>query len=221
MRTVGFVPSKLNSERLPFKNIKDLGGIPLVNYTVRALNKVPSIDDVIIYASEPSICEYIQHGLRYKFLKRPAYLDSQETKIQDILREFLNQDKADTIVLLHITSPFLKSNTINECVEKVNSGEYESAFTANEIRKFCWFRGKPLNFSLEEPTPRTQDIDPVIIEQSSLYVFKRHVFEITGQRISGKSYIKYVDHFEGHDIDTPEDFRIAELIVNTGMFELD
>lgn len=221
MRTVGFIPSKLNSERVPLKNIKELGGIPLVNYTVRALNKVRLIDDAILYASEPSICSYIQHGLRYKFLERPAYLDTQEAKIQDIIKEFLRQDNADIIVLLHITSPFLKPETIFECVEKVTSGGYDSAFTAYEIKKFCWFRGTPLNYSIERPTPRTQDIDPLIVEQSSLYVFKREVFEKTGQRISSNPFIKYIDHFEGHDIDTPEDFRIAELIVNTGLFELD
>ncbi len=220
MRIVGFIPSKLNSERLPSKNVKDLGGIPLVNYTVRAFNKVSLIDDVIVYASEPSICTYIQHGLKYRFLERPAFLDTQEAKIQDIIREFLQQEPAEIIVLLHITSPFLKPQTIYDCVEKVASGKYDSAFTAYEIRKFCWFRGAPLNYSLDKPTPRTQDIDPVIVEQSSLYVFRREVFEKSGQRISARPYIKYIDHFEGHDIDTPEDFRIAELIVNTGLYEL-
>ena len=221
MRTVGFIPSKLNSERVPHKNIKELGGIPLVNYTIRALNKVPALDDIVIFASEPSICDHIQYGLKYKYVERPAYLDTQEAKIQDLIREFLKKDDADIIVLLHITSPFLKPKTISECIEKVLSGGYDSAFSAYEIRKFCWFRGTPLNYSLEKPTPRTQDIDPVIVEQSSVYVFKREVFEETGQRISAAPYIKNIDHFEGHDIDTPEDFRIAELIVNTGLFELD
>ena len=221
MRTVGFIPSRLNSERLPSKNIKDLGGIPLVNYSIRTLNKVPAIDEVVIFASESSICDYLEYGLKYSFLQRPASLDTQDAKIQDLIREFLRLDSADTVVLLHITSPFLKPDTIGECVEKVNSGEYDSAFTAYEINKFCWYQGSPLNYSLTEPTPRTQDIDPVIVEQSSLYVFKREVFEQTGQRISEKPYIKSIDHFEGHDIDTPEDFRIAELIVNTGLFELE
>jgi len=220
MRTVGFIPSKLNSERVPLKNIKDLGGIPLINYTVRALSKVASVDEIVIFASEPSICDYMQHGLKYKFIQRPASLDTQEATIQDIIREFLKSDGADTVVLMHCTSPFLKPATIADCVEKVNSGGYESAFTANEIKKFCWFKGSPLNYSLSKPTPRTQDIAPVIVEQSSLYVFKREVFEKTGQRISERPYIKAIDHFEGHDIDTPEDFRVAELIVNTGMFEL-
>ena len=218
MRIVGFIPSRLNSERVPQKNIKNLGGEPLVNYTVRALNKVSSIDDVVIFASEPSICDHIKHGLKYSFLERPISLDNQQAKIQDIIKAFLEKDKADIIVLLHITSPFLKPETIIECVDKVKSGEYDSAFTAYEIRKFCWYKDKPLNYSLDKPTPRTQDIDPVIVEQSSLYVFRREVFENTGQRISAKPYIKYIDHFEGHDIDTPDDFRVAELIVDTGFF---
>jgi len=220
MRIVGFVPSRLNSKRLPSKNIKDLGGIPLVNYTVRALDKVPEIDEVVIFAAEPSICEYIMHGAKYRYLERPEYLDSQDTTIQDLTREFLAKDSADIIVLLHITSPFLKPATISDCVQKVKSGQYDSAFTAYETRKFCWFQGRPLNYSLDKPTPRTQDISPVIVEQSSLYVFRREVFEKTAQRISKNAYLKCIDHFEGHDIDTAEDFRIAELIVNTGMYEI-
>jgi len=218
MRIVGFIPSRLNSQRLFSKNIKELGGVPLVNYTVRALDKVSALDEVVIFASEPSICKHIQPGLKYKFLKRSEALDDQGTTIQDLIKEFLKLDSADIIVLLHITSPFLKSDTIVDCLSKVSSGEYDSAFTAHEIRKFCWFKGKPLNYSLNKPTPRTQDIDPVVVEQSSLYVFKREVFEKTGQRIAAKSYIKNIDHFEGHDIDTPEDFKVAELIVNTGVF---
>jgi CMP-N-acetylneuraminic acid synthetase len=153
-------------------------------------------------------------------VERPSYLDSSNTNIQDIIREFLKVDNADIIVLWHITSPFLRPATIIECIEKVKSQEYDSAFTALEIKKFCWFQGKPLNYSLDKPTPRTQDILPVIVEQSHLYVFKRDVFERYGQRITDKPYIKVIDHFEGYDIDTIEDFKVADLIVNTGFFEL-
>lgn len=220
MKTVAFVPSRLNSERVPAKNIKELGGIPLVNYTLRTLNKVKVIDETVLFASDRSIERYIEKGLRYAFVERPTSLDTQQTSIQDIIADFLTKTDAEIIVLLHITSPFLKSETIAECVEKVTSGQYECAFTGYEIRKFCWFNGKPLNYSLDKPTPRTQDIDPVIVEQSSLYVFKREIFEKTRQRVSLRPYIKFIDHFEGHDIDTPEDFRIAELMVNTGYFPL-
>jgi CMP-N-acetylneuraminic acid synthetase len=221
MRIVGVIPARLGTDKVPFQNIKELGGIPLVNYTVRAMNKVKSINDIFIFASEPTICDYIYHGLKYKYMERPKHLDSPEATTQDIIAEFLKRDNADIIVLWHITAPFLKHETIVECIEKVKSGENNSAFTALEIRKFCWFRGKPLNYSLSQPTPRTQDIDPIIVEKSALYVFRREVFEKTGQRINHNPYIKVIDHFEGHEIDSPQDFKIAELIVNTGFFDLD
>ena len=213
MRIVGFVPSKLNSQRVPGKNIRNLAGVPLVNYVLRTLNEVKSIDETIIFASEPSITEYLQKGLCYKFLKRPEYLDTQEAKVQDFISEFLKVEPADIITLLHITSPFIKAETISDCIQQVASGKFDSAFAAVTLNKFCWFKGQPLNYSLEQPTPRTQDLEPVLVEQSGLYVFRRELFERSGQRISAKPYIRNVDEIEGHDIDTPEDFELAEMII--------
>ncbi|MFC1646297.1 cytidylyltransferase domain-containing protein [Candidatus Omnitrophota bacterium] len=213
MRVVGFIPSKLNSERLPRKNVLSLNGIYLVNYVLRTLNKVDFIEDIIIFASEPSITEYIEKGLKYTFLKRPSYLDTNEAKVQDFINEFLKLDKADIIVLLHITSPFIKPQTVSECAEKVISGKYDCAFAAQKMHKFAWFKNKPLNYSLESPIPRTQDLEPVIFEQSGFYVFKRKVFEDTNQRLKSNAYVKYLDDFEGHDIDTFDDFKLAELML--------
>lgn len=217
MRVAGFIPSKLNSERLPRKNVHSLNGHPLVNYVLRTLNKVSLIDDIIIFASEPSITEYIEEGLRYTYMERPEYLDTDEAKVQDFIGEFLKREKAEIIVLHHITSPFIKPETVSECVESVISGRHESAFTAQEAKKFAWFKGKPLNYSLDMPTPRTQDIEPVLYEQSGLYVFRREIFERSGKRIAPAPYIKIVNEFEGHDIDTPEDFRLADLILKAGL----
>ena len=182
------------------------------------MGKVELIDDVVVFASEPSICGYIKDGIKYRYIERPSFLDTQEAKVQDLIREFLKLCDADIIAMFHITSPFLRGETILECLQKVKSGGYNSAFTAFRVDRRCWFKGMPLNFSISDKPD--QYIVPVIVEHS-LYVFRREVFETTGQRISSNPFIKYIDHFEGHDIDTPEDFRIAELIVNTGLFELD
>ena len=69
-----------------------------------------------------------------------------------------------------------------------------------------------MNHSLHAPTPRTQDLQPVIAEQSGLYVPTRELFERAG-RIAETPYILRVDEIEAHDIDTSNDFRLAELIL--------
>ena len=220
VRIVALVPARLSSNSIPSKNIKELGDVPLVNYTLKTLNKIEAINEIFIYASEQSIIAHIGKGLKYIYLERPPYLDSDDTSTQDIIREFLNEIDADIIVLWHITSPFLRASTIKECLDRVMSGEYDSAFTAFEIKKFCWYKGKSLNYDLDKPTPKTRDLHPVIVEQSALYIFTKEVFKRGGRRIGQKPYIKYINHLEGHDIVTEEDYAIAEMIVESNLFHL-
>lgn len=209
MKIVALVPSRLNSERIPEKNIQKLGALPLVNYCLFSLSKVPEIDDVILYASDNEIEKSILLKTSYKFIKRPKYLD--DGNIQDILKEFFKQVEADIIVLHHITSPFIKPETTSECIDKVVSKKYDSAFTALKIQEFCWYKDKPLNYKLE--IPKTQNLEPILVE-TGLYIFTRKVFEKTGKRIGYYPYIKEVTNVEAIDIDTEQDFHFAKLVLD-------
>ena len=219
MKIVGFIPYWLNYKSEQDDNLKKLSGRHLINYSLNLLNKIDYIDDTVIFASNPKILDYIEDDLEYTFLKRPDYLDKNDITIEDIITEFLKKNDADIIVLLHPNSPFLQTETVSECIEKVKSGKYDSAFTAYEYHKFAWFKGKPLNYSLAEETPKVQDIEPIILEQASLYVFTKEMFVKESKRIGKHVFIKNINHFEGHDVNEPEDFEIAELIVNSGMYK--
>ena len=62
--------------------------------------------------------------------------------------------------------------------------------------------------------PRTQDLEPIYQETSGVYVFTREVFEKCHRRIGLKPFIKEVSFKEAVDIDNPEDFDLAEIMVN-------
>jgi len=217
VRTVAFVPSKLNSERVLRKNVRLLGGSPLVNWVLRTLAQVESVHETYLFASNDEVTRYVEDGVPYVFLERPAYLDTQEATVQDFVGEFVRAVEADVYVLAHITSPFLDPGTVSECVQAVVAGPHDSAFAATEERGFAWFDGRPLNYSLEQPTPRTQDLTPVLFEQSGLYVFERDVFLRRKRRVGVDPFVRIVDRIEGHDIDTEADFAIAEAIVAKGL----
>ena len=212
MRVVGFVPSKLNSERLVRKNVKPLGGRPLVNFVLETLARTTT-DENIVFAGSDEVVEYIEQTLPFRFVQRPAWLDEDGAKVQDFVGAFLAAVPCDVVVLLHVTSPFISSATVESCIEAVTSGRHESAFAALEFQRFAWFRGTPLNYSLDGPTPRTQDLEPILVEQSGLYVFTRDLFERTGRRIAEHPYIHAVDQIEGHDIDTADEFALAEAML--------
>lgn len=200
------------------KNLKKLGGKYLINYSIELLNSISEIEETIIYCSDDKINEYINKDLDYTFLSRDKSLDSSNISIDDIIKSFLSEVDTDVVVLLHPNSPFLAVNTLQECLSNVISKEYDSAFTSYEFKKLAWYQGKPLNYSLEKTTPKLESLEPVIIEQSSLYIFTKNSFTLHNKRIGNKPYIKSINHFEGHEVESEEDFEIAELIVNAGMY---
>lgn len=217
IRVAGFVPCKLNSERVPGKNVRPLGGVPLVNHVLRTLTDVPEVEETYIYSSSDAIEAHVKPGVPHTWLQRPEWLDTQEAKVQDFVGEFLKAVDAEVYVLAHITSPFISAATVSDCVRAVTGRGHDSAFAALEERRFAWFGGKPLNYDLAAPVPRTQDIEPVLFEQSGLYVFSREVFETGARRIGDSPYVRVVDRFEGHDIDDEDDFTLAEIIWERGL----
>lgn len=210
MKTVAFVPIRLNSQRVEGKNLRLLGGQPLMTYLLKSLAVARNIDEVYVYCSDESIKEHLPEGVQ--FLKRNPSLDSNTTLGEEIYNAFTSQVEADIYVLAHATSPFIRTSTIEDAVQKVQSGEYDSAFSAERVQTFAWWQGEPLNYSLER-IPRTQDLEPVYVETSAFFIFRREVWLDKHRRIGDKPYTAVTDRIESMDIDNPDDFKLAEAIV--------
>lgn len=221
MKIVAFVPIKLNNERVPGKNLKPMDdGKVLLSFILETLVELKYqniVDEIIVYCSSDKICDYLPKEA--KWLKRSSTLDTQLTKSNDIIRNFLNDYFADIYVMCHATSPFMKGEHIRACIEAVKGGEYDSAFCANKIQNFMWTKGAPLNFSREN-YPRTQDLEPIYIELPTPYVFTKEVFEKTGGRTGLKPFICPCSLVESIDIDNPDDFELANVIHMSGIDKL-
>lgn len=211
MKTVAFVPIKLNNQRTPGKNTKRFEDeSPLITVFLKTLVKVSGFDEVYVFCSDDSINKYLVPGVKY--LKRPEYLDTQTATPQDIMGEFIKRVNADIYAVCHCTSPFVTVEHFMECISAVKSGEYDSSFTAERIQKLIWKSDNtPLNF---DPTkvPRTQDLPVYYNEVSAAYVFKKEVFEKYKRRIGVNPHITEVSGIECVDIDYPEDFEIANAL---------
>ncbi|MBR6648734.1 MAG: acylneuraminate cytidylyltransferase family protein [Bacteroidaceae bacterium] len=212
MKAVAFVPIRLNSKRVVGKNLKKLGEKPLLQYILETLVKVQGLDEIYVYCSQESIIPYLPKGV--KFLKRDTSLDSDETLGKEIYEAFVKDVQADVYMLAHTTSPFVKPGTIEKALKAVTSGKHDSAFSAQKIQTFTWFNGKPLNYSLKE-IPRTQTIEPIYVETSAFYIFRREVWTELNQRIGNNPYMALTDTIESVDIDNPEDFEFASTIIET------
>ena len=212
MKTIAFVPIRLNSKRVVGKNLKMLGKKPLLQYILETLVKVQGLDEIYVYCSQESIIPYLPEGV--KFLKRDTSLDGDETLGKEIYEAFVKEVEADVYMLAHTTSPFVKAETIEDALQAVTSEKHDSAFSAQKIQTFTWYNGNPLNYSLKE-IPRTQTIEPVYVETSAFYIFRREVWTELGQRIGNTPYFAITDAIESVDIDNPEDFDFASSIIKS------
>jgi CMP-N-acetylneuraminic acid synthetase len=206
MKIVSFIPIKLNNQRLPNKNIMPLNGRPLCDYLFQTLGEVENVDEKYVFCSDEAICPYIPDTLT--FLKREKWLDGPEVRGLTIIENFVKAVDADIYVLTHVTSPFMKRQSFEKAIEAVKSGAYDSAFSADEMRGYCWYQGKPVNYSPEDIVV-TQDLEPLFMENGGFFIFRKEVFTEHHRRIGFKPFIYFCDRFEGVEIDTRDDFDFA------------
>jgi CMP-N-acetylneuraminic acid synthetase len=211
MKITAIVPIKLNNERLPGKNTKMIGNKPLIQYILHTLLNIDLINKIYVYCSNESICEFLPEGVQ--FLRRPQILDFPTSNFNQIFHSFMSQIESDLYVYAHATAPFLSGEAIEDCIEKVVSKTYDSAFTAIKIQDFLWMNGKPLNYDSAK-LPRSQDLKPVYRETSGVYVFTKECYSENHARIGKNPYIREVSFKESIDINNLEDFELAQIIIN-------
>ncbi len=206
MKTVALVPIKLNSQRLPHKNILPIAGHPLCWHLCNSLIKSKGIDEVYVYCSDSSVRQYLPEGVLFK--QREKWLDGELVKGFDIYREFIKEVDADIYILAHTTSPFIKVSSIENALSHILNGENDSAFSAERIQTFAWYQGKTINYNLND-VPRTQDMEPIWVETSAFFMFKKEIFTVHNRRIGFKPYIQEVSGIEAVDIDEQKDYDLA------------
>lgn len=212
MKTVAVVPMKLNNHRLPQKNTKAFtNGKPLCYYILSTLLTVEGVDDVYVYCSNPDIQEFIPEGVKY--LRRSETLDQDTTKMNEVLQCFAKDIPADIYLMTHTTAPFISKKSIENGLNAVLSGEYDSSFAAKKLQDFLWKDGVPFNYELNN-IPRTQDLPALYEETSGFYIYKNEIITKLGRRIGQKPFIVEVGEIESVDIDEEEDFVIADAIYN-------
>lgn len=210
MKIIAVMPIKLQNERCPGKNTRMLGKKPLLQYELDNLVATGLCDEINVYCSSEEVIPFLPSGVNY--LKRSMELDLPTSNFNQIFSSFINEKDADIYVFAHATAPFITVETMTECIEAVKSGKYDSAFCAVKLQDYLWQDGEPLNFDASN-LPRTQDLNPIYQETSGVYVFAKEVYKRYKRRIGKKPFIKEVSFKEAVDIDNPEDFDLAEVLM--------
>jgi CMP-N-acetylneuraminic acid synthetase len=180
------IPARGGSKGLPNKNLKHLGGVPLIAHTIRAAKQASTLDRVILSTDSPEIAKAgKRYGVEVPFL-RPAELATDEAPVAPVLAHAVSwaeKDRGkpvDVVVSLLATSPFRKAQHIDEGVRLLFSSEAESVVglcTARHNPYWMWVihNGEVKRlFSEGGKFSRRQDLHVVYRAKGAFYAKRRH-----------------------------------------------
>ncbi|BBX71537.1 acylneuraminate cytidylyltransferase family protein [Mycolicibacterium psychrotolerans] len=209
------VPMRHNSERVPGKNYRRLAGIPLYHHVVRTLSSVDEIDQIVIDTDSDFIASDCAKSFpEVTVLERPEHLRDGNIPMNEVLLNTLNQVDADIALQTHSTNPFLKSKTVSSALRKFleSRGEIDSIFSVTRLQARLWDEAmQPVN---HDPSVllRTQDLPPLYIENSCFFIFTPQLLREHRNRIGLRPFMVEMAPLEAVDIDTEEDFSLAEAL---------
>lgn len=214
---VFFIPIKKNSQRVPGKNFRKLSGVPLYKnllYKLKGRNVYVDTDsDEIFYEIKNDNC---LSNINVFF--REESLVGDKTSVCDLIKSFIEKKSipdSTYICQLHVTSPFLKIETIDSSISILKSKKYDSIVSCSTIQSRLWREESygycPINHNpikLEQ----TQDLPKIFEENSLFYIFNSGFFKKMNSRIGEFPYFYECDKIESIDIDTEKDWKFASII---------
>lgn len=230
IRVLGIIPARGGSQSVPRKNIKLLGGKPLLQYTAEAALKCRRLSRTILSTDDEEIAEVgVRIGLEVPF-KRPDELARDDTPMLDVVQHALgwvetHGDRFDAVCLLQPTNPFRRSVHIDACIELLEESLADSVVTILAVPPehnphWVYFRDPDgllrLSTGEQTPLPRRQDLPVAFHREGSVYVARRTVV-MEDNSLYGERLVGYpLNPAQSVNIDTAEDWARAERLLGTG-----
>ncbi len=224
---LALIPARGGSKGLPRKNIKSLGGYPLIGYSIAAALNAKLVNRTVVTTDDPEIGDLAkEYGAEVPFL-RPAEFAQDDTRdlpvFQHALKWFSEQEDyyPDVVVQLRPTSPFRPPELIDEAIQILlnNTGATSvRGVVPSQQNPFKMWTIEPegsmvplLETEFEEPfnMPR-QELPPTFWQTGHVDVIKTETI-IKGSMSGQVVYAYQIDPRFSVDLDNLLDWQRAEM----------
>lgn len=227
-RVLAIVPARAGSKGVPRKNLRPLGGVPLVAWPIEIAKMCPQIDRVIVSTDGAEIADVArQHGA--EVLERPAALASDTAIIADLLRHIIGElrdagETATTMLLLEPTSPFRTPEDVTDCLRLMTDEKLDSVatFVEAELNPHRAWRiaGTTPSVYIEGAIPwlPRQKLPPAYQLTGAVYAFDMDRLGPDDPSILfGRSGAMLMDRRRALDINDDLDFMVGDALLASGL----
>ena len=223
--TIAIIPARGGSSRIKNKNLNKIGKDSLIRNSLKTCKESGIFDQIILSTDSPEIAkesENLSTIIHKRSECNSTSISSTESVICEIFKDFeMLFEKRVLIYLIQCTAPFLQVDDLTKSFELIKSSsfDYDCLISGYLFNKFIWEQDKkmlnwnPINYNPIE-RPRSQDKDPLFIENGSFYVFGSTNFSLTNCRIHGKVAVYEMEEKRSIDIDTKEDLDYARFVLD-------
>lgn len=214
-----FIPIKEHSERVPNKNFRLFGNKPLYQHTIDKLSEFNVfVDTDSIHLKNELLKRYtnVQVNMRRKDLV------GDKVSVCDIMLDVIqNFNITGNLLQMHVTSPFLNTETINKSFNIIENTEYDSVVSCEILQTRLWRYDNsiltPLNHNPIK-LERSQDLKKVFVENSAFYLLNTEFFIRTKMRVGENPYFFQIPFPENIDIDNEDDWDLSCKILQIRNF---
>jgi CMP-N,N'-diacetyllegionaminic acid synthase len=222
-KVLAIIPARGGSKGVPNKNIRLLGGKPLIAWTIEAAQHSRYIDRLIISSDDLQIIEIAQsYGCEAPFI-RPSELAQDETPgINPVLHAIEKLPGYEWTVLLQPTSPMRIAEDIDGCIEACFEGNHTCCVSITEPEKSpFWMYTVDEHHNLRSLFPhikanRRQDLPNAYVLNGAVYVADSTWLIQERRFISPTTKAYRMPSERSMDLDTLEDFNYLEWKLNAG-----
>lgn len=227
---VAIIPARGGSKRIPRKNIKEFCGKPMIAWSIEAARKSGVFDRIIVSTDDDEIADVArQYGAEVPFM-RPAELSNDFAGTIPVIRHatdwLINKGcKVDFVCCIYATAPFIRAEDIAQGLRKLNEKNGDYAFTVTSF-PYPVQRALKVNeqqrismFSPEMFNVRSQDLEEAWHDAGQFYWGTSLAWLNEKPIFSADSYSIELPRELVQDIDTPEDWRVAEWLFKAMEFK--
>ncbi len=224
MRTLALIAARGGSKRIPGKNLRLLGGRPLIVWSIDVATNIPDICGVLVSTDDPAIAEVArQAGALVPWL-RPAELADDTASSVDVCLHALDWyevsvGKVDALLLLQPTSPFRSRETVFRGLELFSSHGGRSVVGVSSAASHPMWCYRIISKKLRPFTDaghdlRSQDLPPAYVVNGAFYLISPGELRTRRTFLSDGTVPLVIDQQEESlDIDTEWDWRLAEAML--------
>jgi len=214
------IPAKGCSKGVPRKNLKDLYGKPMIEYTMEAAKNSKYIDIISIATEDAEIAELAKKSGLEAVIdpQQPTETNPLDPVYEYNIKELEKRAKydIDVAILLQPTSPLRNSKHLDEAIEKFFTEKADSLLSVTNSHKFLWKQKNDTAFALNYDYKNRQvrqEKEQEYAENGAIYIIKKDLLYNAHCRLGGKISLYVMENEQSVEVDNQFDFLLIENIM--------